>query len=114
MVATIIMPFVHVDARRRAQIFYDATSFFSRSTPNIAAVIPAMDRIDKQLGADILALNACCPALSAALRIGKKLLGDYRMLIDYSEVYRIAMGAFQSLSTPSIHCNLSSSSPPRI
>ena len=97
------------------QIFYDATTFFSRSTPNIAAVIPAMDRIDKQLGADISALNARCPALADALRLGKKLLSNYRKLIDCSEVYRIAMGTFLSLSTFVLpNYILSSSSPPRI
>src|SRR5271168_3372535 len=69
-----------------SQIFKDATLFFSRSTPNLAKVIPAMDHIDKHL------TTACIdakydPAIQAALAVGKQLLNKYYPLTDSSELY---------------------------
>ncbi|KAG2739686.1 hypothetical protein P692DRAFT_201669890, partial [Suillus brevipes Sb2] len=58
-------------ARQLCDVLKDATLFFSRSTPNLATVIPAMDLIDQQ--------------------IAKKTLDRYYQLTDKSEVYRIAM-----------------------
>jgi hypothetical protein len=40
------------------QILKDATLFFSRSTPNLATVIPAMDVIDERLSTDSLNRSA--------------------------------------------------------
>ncbi|TDL21153.1 hypothetical protein BD410DRAFT_692841, partial [Rickenella mellea] len=72
------------------KIFKDATLFFSRATPNLATVIPAMDHID-----ETLATNALNPrfqrSIQASLTIGKKTLNRYYNLTDDSEVYRIAM-----------------------
>jgi hypothetical protein len=65
--------------------------FFSRSTPSIATVIPAMDHIDQHL-----ATSAVDPTLShamqAAATIGKQTLNKYYSATDHSEIYRIAMG----------------------
>ena len=67
--------------------------FFSRSTPNLAKVIPAMDHIDRHLTTS--ALNSSYhPAIKAALAIGKKLLNKYYTLTDHSEMYRIALSEF--------------------
>ena len=78
------------------QIFKDATLFFSRGTPNIATVIPAMDHIDEHLAT--AALSSVYPlAIKAALAIGKRTLNRYYDKTDHSEVFRIAMG--QSLKT---------------
>jgi hypothetical protein len=75
------------------KIFKDATLFFSRSTPNLAMVIPAMDHIDEMLSTDSIN-NSISPAVRAALSLAKKTLNRYYDQTDYSEVYRIAMGMF--------------------
>ena len=72
------------------QIFKDATLFFSRETPNLAKVIPAMDHIDKHL-ATAATRGQYRPAIQAALTVGKKLLNKYYAATDHSEMYRIAM-----------------------
>lgn len=73
------------------QIFKDATLFFSRSTPNLATVIPAMDHIDQHLATESLS-RLYGPAVRVALAMGKKTMNRYYNLTDDSEVYRIAMG----------------------
>jgi hypothetical protein len=73
------------------QIFKDATLFFSRSTPNLATVIPAMDHIDQHLATQSLS-QLYGPAVRVALAMGKKTMNRYYNLTDDSEVYRIAMG----------------------
>jgi hypothetical protein len=78
------------------KIFKDATLFFSRSTPNLATVIPAMDHIDKVLSTQSL-VRRFEPAIRAALSLTKKTLNQYYNLTDNSEVYRIAMGMFSLL-----------------
>jgi hypothetical protein len=79
-----------------AQILKDATLFFSRSTPNLANVIPVMDIIN-----DRLTTNAndatISPAIRAALGLAKKTLNHYYSKTDNSEAYRIAMGMFNNL-----------------
>ena len=79
-----------------AQLFKDATTFFSRSTPYLAKVIPAMDHIDQHLAtaARNKAYKLC---IQAAVAMGKKLLNKYYSYTDHSELYRIAMGKFRSL-----------------
>jgi hypothetical protein len=73
-----------------AQVFKDATSFFSRLTPNLATVIPAMDHIDEALTTSSLN-GTYSPSIRAALSIGNKTLNRYYNKTDHSEVYRIAM-----------------------
>ncbi|KII83106.1 hypothetical protein PLICRDRAFT_119819 [Plicaturopsis crispa FD-325 SS-3] len=72
------------------KILKDATLFFSRATPNLAMVIPAMDHIDA-----VLATQSIDATLSASIRaavlMGKKTLNRYYDKTDSSEVYRIAM-----------------------
>lgn len=72
------------------QVFKDATLYFSRATPSLTTVIPAMDHIDEVL------TNASIdqkyePAIRAAASLAKKTLNRYYHLSDDSEVYRIAM-----------------------
>jgi hypothetical protein len=77
-------------------MFKDATLFFSRSTPNLAMVIPIMDHIDKHLAT--VSIDESSPlALKAALAIGKKTLNRYYDKTDQSEVYRIAMSNVYSI-----------------
>ena len=67
--------------------------YFSRSTPNIAKVIPAMDLIDKNLAT--AALDNCYePSVQAALLVGKKLLNKYYDMTDQLELYRITMSMY--------------------
>ncbi len=79
------------------QLFKDATLFFSRGSPNIAAVIPAMDLID-----NTLTRNARNEDLDIAVRtaigIAKKTLNRYYKLSDLSSTYRIALGEYSYLS----------------
>jgi hypothetical protein len=76
-----------------AQVFKDATLFFSRSTPSLATVIPAMDHIDETLTTS--SLNTIySPSIRAALSIGKKTLNRYYNATDQSEVYRITMSEY--------------------
>jgi len=86
---------------RRPQIFRDATLFFSRGTPNLATVIPAMDHLDQHLATASLNRNYV-PAVRVALAIGKAKLNRYYNLTDSSEVYRIAMGKCMHFSRTTI------------
>ncbi|KAJ8579264.1 hypothetical protein M405DRAFT_754714, partial [Rhizopogon salebrosus TDB-379] len=71
-------------------VLKDTTLFFSRSTPNLATVIPAMDLIDDKL-TSYSHDHKYLPAIRAAVRLAKKTLNRYYELTDTSEVYRIAM-----------------------
>ena len=51
-----------------------------------------MDYIDEHLATAAMS-NKYCPALKAALAIGKKTINQYYDKTDHSEVFRIAMGA---------------------
>lgn len=77
--------------RDNLQVFKDATLFFSRSTPSLATVIPAMDHIDEMLTMSSLN-NVYPPSIRAALSIAKRTSNRYYNATDQSEVYRIAMG----------------------
>ena len=69
----------------------DATLYFSRRTPNLATVIPAMDHINDVL--DAFSRNADYNlAIRSAVDLAKRTLNRYYSLTDASEVYRIAMG----------------------
>ncbi len=75
------------------QIFKDATLFFSRGSPTIAAVIPAMDLIDNTLTDAARPNNdALDPAIRTAAGIAKRTLNRYYKMSDMSATYRIAMG----------------------
>ncbi|GLB44048.1 hypothetical protein LshimejAT787_1502320 [Lyophyllum shimeji] len=72
------------------EIFKHATTFFSRSVPNLATVIPAMDLIDQKFTTGSLDKNYE-PAIRVSLDIAKKTLNHYYTKTDESAVYRIAM-----------------------
>ncbi|KAF8163031.1 hypothetical protein B0H34DRAFT_744625 [Crassisporium funariophilum] len=67
-----------------------ATLFFSRNTPGISTVIPAMDHIYAHLATAAQDMDLPV-SIRAALAIGKKTLNRYYNKTDHSEVYRIAM-----------------------
>jgi len=73
------------------QIFKHGTLFFSRDTPSLSTVIPAMDHIDEYLATASQNLDYS-QAIRAALALGKRTLNRYYDKTDHSEVFRIAMG----------------------
>lgn len=78
------------------QILKDATLFFSRATPNLATVIPAMDHIDTQFTNATDPTSSNNPAIRAAIGLGKRTLNRYYSMTDMVEVYRITMGMYSS------------------
>jgi hypothetical protein len=68
--------------------------------PNLATVIPAMDHIDEKL-TNQSRDHAIEPSIRVALSIAKKTLNRYYDKTDDSEVYRIAMSKFDTLTTSS-------------
>lgn len=72
------------------QVLKHATTFFSKGTPNLAMVIPAMDLIDKKFATWLLESTFSAPVL-AAITIAKKTLNRYYSLTDDADVYRLAM-----------------------
>ena len=69
--------------------------FFSRGTPNLATVIPAMDHIDKVL-ATTSDSHRFSLSIRTALVLGKNTINRYYNKTDHSETYRIAMGTYYS------------------
>jgi hypothetical protein len=65
--------------------------FFSRGTPNLATVIPAIELIDKVLTTSSEQSSKFSLAIRAALTLGKRTLDKYYNKTGESEVYRIAM-----------------------
>ena len=65
--------------------------FFSRDTPNISTIIPAIDHINEYLTAACKNIKLS-KAIRAALALGKQTLNCYYNKTDHSDVYRIAMG----------------------
>ena len=61
--------FLTILLTRISQLFKDATLFFSRATPNLATVIPAMDHIDAHLATASQDLKYS-PAIYASLALG--------------------------------------------
>ncbi|TFK60803.1 hypothetical protein BDN72DRAFT_778950, partial [Pluteus cervinus] len=72
------------------KILQDATLYFSRGTPNLATVIPAIDLIDETFTNAIRDANVNL-AIRSAIILAKKTLNKYYSLSDQSAVYRIAM-----------------------
>lgn len=71
--------------------------YFSRGTPNLATVIPAIDLIDETFTNAIRDANVNL-AIRSAIILAKKTLNKYYSLSDQSAVYRIAMS--KSLRCP--------------
>ena len=76
----------------RTQIFKDATLFFSRDTPNLATVIPAMEHMSNMLDGCIRDEVKYEEPIRIALSLAKRTLTKYYNLTDAADTYRIAMG----------------------
>ncbi|THU76475.1 hypothetical protein K435DRAFT_628124, partial [Dendrothele bispora CBS 962.96] len=74
--------------REVLSILKEATVFFSRSTPNLATVIPSMDYINNEFEKMIADINLD-PAIRAAVSLARMTLNKYYS--KTSDVYRIAM-----------------------
>ena len=72
------------------QIFHDSTLVFSRGTPSISNVIPAMNIFHQQLSSNALD-KRFCPAIRAAVHIAKKVINRYTAKTDEADAYVIAM-----------------------
>ena len=72
--------------------FQGCNTFFLRSTPNLATVIPAMDHIDEVLVTQSQDFSLE-PSIRVAITIAKSTLNSYYDKTDYSEVYQIAMSS---------------------
>ena len=68
-----------------SKILKDATAYFSRGTPNLPTVIPAMDHIDTYFTNMIMPSSRTNPAIRAAMEIAKKTLNRYYSLMDASD-----------------------------
>lgn len=74
------------------KVYKHAMLFFSRSTPSLPTVIPAIDHIDDLLTNQSLNKMKFLPSIRAACSLSKKTLNRYYNKTDESENYRIAMG----------------------
>ncbi len=95
----------------RTQVFKDATLFFSRGTPNLATVIPAMDHIDSILTTANVSHHKYSNAIRVACGLAKRVLDLYYSLTDSSTTYRIAMGKHPVSNAFSYLTSVSCSSP---
>lgn len=68
----------------------DATAFFSRPSPSLATVIPAMDHIEDVLKKFSRNMEYDI-AIRSAVDLARSTLNRYYSLTDSSEVYRISM-----------------------
>ncbi|KAJ8474625.1 hypothetical protein ONZ51_g7088 [Trametes cubensis] len=73
------------------RIFKDATLFFSRDTPNLATVIPAMEHMSNMLDGCIRDEVKYEEPIRIALSLAKRTLTKYYNLTDAADTYRIAM-----------------------
>ncbi|KIM54544.1 hypothetical protein SCLCIDRAFT_136639 [Scleroderma citrinum Foug A] len=72
--------------------YKSVTMFFSRDATNIAAVIPAMDKLDDHLKSIQSTQEQFHPSILAAMKLARKKMDRYWKRTDESDVYRIAMG----------------------
>ncbi|KAG2028834.1 hypothetical protein BDR03DRAFT_813076, partial [Suillus americanus] len=72
------------------KILKDATLYFSRATPNLATVIPAMDHVDKML-TSYSRNKKYLPSIRSAVKLATNTLNRYYQLTDRSRTYRISM-----------------------
>ncbi|KAF6747990.1 hypothetical protein DFP72DRAFT_821122 [Ephemerocybe angulata] len=77
--------------KQLVEVLKHATMFFSRGTPNLPTVIPAMDRIDDILTNQSLDTVKFAESIRAACTLSKATLNRYYNKTDTSETYRIAM-----------------------
>jgi hypothetical protein len=93
------------------QKYKKATLFFSRDSASIAAVIPAMDKLDNHLNPHTK--RPYHPAIQAAMKLARNKINRYYSLTDLSPVYRIAMSNYSFIFLSCLSTELQSSPSPR-
>ena len=73
------------------QQYKRATLFFSQDSASVAAIIPAMDKLDNNLNPNTK--TTYHPAILAAMKLACRKINRYYSITDASSVYRMAMGA---------------------
>ena len=73
------------------QQYKRATLFFSQDSASVAAIIPAMDKLDNNLNPNTKTPHH--PAILAAMKLARRKINRYYSITDASSVYRMAMGA---------------------
>ena len=73
------------------QQYKRATLFFSQDSASVAAIIPAMDKLDNNLNPNTK--TPYHPAILAAMKLARRKINRYYSITDASSVYRMAMGA---------------------
>jgi hypothetical protein len=73
------------------QQYKRATLFFSQDSASVAAIIPAMDKLDNNLNPNTK--TTYHPAILAAMKLARRKINRYYSITDASSVYRMAMGA---------------------
>lgn len=72
------------------QRYKKATLFFSQDSASIAALIPAMDKLDDHLNPSTK--KPFYPAIQAPMKLARKKINRYYWLTDLASPYRISMG----------------------
>jgi CRISPR/Cas system endoribonuclease Cas6 (RAMP superfamily) len=72
------------------QMYKKATLFFSQDSATIAAVVPAMDRLNNHLNPHTKQLYH--PAIQAAMKLARNKINHYYSMTDLSSAYQIVMG----------------------
>ncbi|KAG2352939.1 hypothetical protein BDR07DRAFT_1201383, partial [Suillus spraguei] len=65
-------------------VLKDTTLYFSRATPNLAMVIPAMDHIDAMFTSGLIQKNLLKPAIQSVIQFAKRTLNRYYSRTDKS------------------------------
>ena len=73
------------------QQYKRATLFFSQDSASVAAIIPAMDKLDNNLNPNTK--TPYHPAILAAMKLARRKINRYYSITDASSVYHMAMGA---------------------
>ena len=72
------------------QQYKKATVFFLQDSASIAAVIPAMDKLENKMNKQ--SKQPLHPTVISAMKLAKNKMDRYWKITDLSNVYRIAMG----------------------
>lgn len=86
-----------------------ATIFFSQDAASVAAVIPAMDKLNSHLNP--ATKQPYHPAIQAAMKLARKKINHYYSMTDLSSAYRIAMGKCYLFISPTYTLTFVFSSP---
>ncbi|KAG2368824.1 hypothetical protein BDR07DRAFT_1448069 [Suillus spraguei] len=73
------------------KVLKDATLYFSRATPNLAMVIPAMDHIDAMFTSGLIQKDLLNPAIQSVIQFAKRTLNRYYSCTDKSATGAVSL-----------------------